>query len=84
MTAPISTDVRARLVETLRRNLIGPPPRDADLARERLKEKPSGWYVTGYFGPCRRRVDLLPRDSNWRSSTAHSSASALSMRDSAQ
>ncbi len=51
MTAPTSTDVRARLVETLRRDLVGPGPQDADLARERLKEKPSGWYVTGYLAP---------------------------------
>jgi hypothetical protein len=51
MTLPSSTDVRARLVETLRRDLIGHGPQDADLARERLKEKPSGWYVTGYLAP---------------------------------
>ena len=51
MTAPTSTEVRARLVETLRRDLIGPGPQDSDLARERLKEKPSGWYVTGYLAP---------------------------------
>lgn len=51
MTARTSTDVRARLVETLRRDLIGPGPQDADLARERLKERPSGWYVTGYLAP---------------------------------
>lgn len=51
MTAPTSTDIRARLVETLRRDLIGPGPQDIDLARERLKEKPSGWYVTGYLAP---------------------------------
>ncbi len=51
MTAPTSTDIRARLVETLRRDLIGPGPQDADLAREHLKEKPSGWYVTGYLAP---------------------------------
>lgn len=51
MTAPVSIDVRARLVETMRRDLIGPGPQDADLARERLREKPSGWYVTGYLAP---------------------------------
>ena len=54
MMVPTSTDIRARLVElveTLRRDLIGPGPQDADLARERLKEKPSGWYVTGYLAP---------------------------------
>jgi len=37
MTAPTSTDVRARLVDTLRRDLIGPGPQDTDLTRERLK-----------------------------------------------
>jgi hypothetical protein len=51
MTAPTSTEVRVRLVETLRRDLIGPGPQDSDLPRERLKEKPSGWYVTGYLAP---------------------------------
>ena len=35
-----SVDVRARLVETLRRDLIGPGPQDADLRDERLKENP--------------------------------------------
>jgi hypothetical protein len=33
MTAPTSTDVRARLVDTLRRDLIGPGPQDTDLTR---------------------------------------------------
>ena len=51
MTAPSSIDARARLVETLRRDLIGPGPLDADLAHEQLKERPSGWYVTGYLAP---------------------------------
>jgi hypothetical protein len=51
MTASTFTDVRTWLVETLRRDLIGPGPQDGDLARERLKEKPSGWYVTGYLAP---------------------------------
>ena len=36
-----SVDVRARLVETLRRDLIGPGPVDLDLRDERLKENPS-------------------------------------------
>jgi len=39
------------MVETLRRDLIGPWPQDIDLARERLREKPSGWYVTGFLAP---------------------------------
>jgi hypothetical protein len=51
MTEPTSADIRARLVDTLRRDLIGPGPQDTDLARERLKEKPSAWYVTGYVAP---------------------------------
>lgn len=43
--------VRRRLVDALRRDLIGPFPEDADLAEERLKELPSRWYLTGYLVP---------------------------------
>jgi hypothetical protein len=43
--------VRARLVDVLRRDLIGPGPQDADIARERLKENPSRWYLAGYIAP---------------------------------
>ena len=43
--------VRARLVDVLRRDLIGPGPEDVDIARERLKENPSRWYLTGYLAP---------------------------------
>jgi hypothetical protein len=43
--------VRARLVDTLRRDLIGPGPEDSDLAREVLKENPSRWYLTGFLAP---------------------------------
>ena len=43
--------VRARLVHVLRRDLIGPGPQDTDIARERLKENPSRWYLTGYIAP---------------------------------
>jgi hypothetical protein len=46
-----STSVRARLVETLRRDLIGPGPHDADIRDERLKENPSRWYLAGYLAP---------------------------------
>ncbi|BBE73286.1 DISARM system helicase DrmA [Oharaeibacter diazotrophicus] len=45
------TAVRARLVDTLRRDLIGPGPRDADLSDERLKDNPSRWYLTGFLVP---------------------------------
>lgn len=45
------TAVRGRLVETLRRDLIGPDPRDADLAEETLKDNPSRWYLTGFLAP---------------------------------
>lgn len=52
MTGPTSADaVRARLVDTLRRDLVGPGPEDLDLQRERLPERPSGWYVTGFLAP---------------------------------
>lgn len=43
--------VRARLVDTLRRDLIGPGPGDADIARERLGSRPSLWYLTGFLVP---------------------------------
>ncbi len=46
-----ATEVRAQLVATLRRDLIGPGPDDADLARERLTENPSRWYLTGFLAP---------------------------------
>jgi len=46
-----SAKVRERLVETLRRDLVGPGAQDADLARERLSENPSRWYLTGFLAP---------------------------------
>ena len=46
-----TAEIRSRIVETLRRDLIGPWPQDIDLQRERLPERPSGWYVTGYLAP---------------------------------
>lgn len=50
-TAPV--DVRERLVEMLRRDLVGPhPDLDPDLAREVLGGvNPSTWYLTGYLAP---------------------------------
>ena len=49
MTSP--KDVRVRLVRTLRRDLIGPGPLDADLATELLDSPPSRWYLTGFLAP---------------------------------
>lgn len=46
-----SVEVRARLVDILRRDLVGPGPQDEDLARERLSENPSRWYLTGFIAP---------------------------------
>jgi hypothetical protein len=48
-----SVEIRARLVDLFRRDLIGPhPDKDADLARERLnKEFPSRWYLAGFIAP---------------------------------
>ena len=48
---PDSPAVRRWMVETLRRDLVGPGPDDADLARERLGETPSRWYLTGFITP---------------------------------
>jgi hypothetical protein len=46
-----ATTIRSRLVETLRRDLIGPGPDDADLAHERLRNNPSRWYLAGFLAP---------------------------------
>jgi hypothetical protein len=45
-----SLDVRSSIVETFRGDLVGPAP----LARERLNENPSRWYLTGFFSSRRR------------------------------
>lgn len=47
-----SLDVRTRLVEALRLDLVGPGPGHA-LAGERLRgwERPSNWYLTGFLIP---------------------------------
>ena len=51
--AASAAQIRGRLVDTLRRDLIGPGPDDADLFDERLdvKENPSRWYLAGYLAP---------------------------------
>jgi hypothetical protein len=47
-----SLEVRNKLIDILRRDLIGPnPDLDQDLAREVLTEKPSRWYVGGFIVP---------------------------------
>jgi hypothetical protein len=55
MTRPV--EVRARLVDILRRDLVGPGPQDQDLARERLSENPSRWYLTGFIAPKEDEVE---------------------------
>ena len=55
MTRPV--EVRARLVDILRRDLVGPGPQDQDLARERLSENPSRWYLTGFITPEQDEVE---------------------------
>ncbi|TPG55985.1 hypothetical protein EAH89_13705 [Roseomonas nepalensis] len=48
-----AAEVRAHLLTTLRRDLIGPNASgdDADLSREKLIERPSRWYLTGFIAP---------------------------------
>jgi hypothetical protein len=47
-----SVEVRARLVDLLRRDLFGPHPAlDPDLEREVLQDKPSRFYVGGFIVP---------------------------------
>ncbi|HXN88306.1 MAG TPA: hypothetical protein VN890_02960, partial [Methylocella sp.] len=45
--------IRGRIVDALRRDLIGPGPKDADLADEllKVKENPSRWYLAGFLSP---------------------------------
>ena len=59
-TSPVG--VRERLIELMRRDLVGPhPDLDPDLAREVLSgSSPSNWYLTGYLGP-RRKTDAARR-----------------------
>jgi hypothetical protein len=55
-----SVDIRARILDAFRRDLIGPLPErvcpsDADLQRERLSDsendRPSRWYLAGFLAP---------------------------------
>lgn len=58
-----SADVRTHLVDTLRRDLVGPrPDGDAALQAEVLPVSPSSWYLTGYLKPRRQpdRVETNP------------------------
>ncbi len=55
---PPSAAVRAHLVNTLRRDLIGPAAcLDDDLADEILPARPSRWYLTGFLKPRRQPED---------------------------
>ncbi|HEY5105734.1 MAG TPA: DISARM system helicase DrmA [Caulobacteraceae bacterium] len=58
MTAAV--EVRAKLVETLRRDLIGPGPerKDDDIAAERLDVRPSVWYLAGFLAPAEDKITL--------------------------
>jgi hypothetical protein len=52
MTAPRrSVDVRTSIVDIFRRDLVGPGPQDTDIAKERLNESPSRWYLAGFLAP---------------------------------
>jgi hypothetical protein len=46
-----SLDVRAGLIDMFRRDLVGPGLQDGDIAKERLNENPSRWYLTGFLAP---------------------------------
>ena len=46
-----SAEVRTRLVDILRRDLVGPSPHDIDISHERLRDTPSRWYLTGFIAP---------------------------------
>jgi hypothetical protein len=51
-----SNEIRRGIVDTFRRDLIGPlpvsvQPSDSDLERERLNDRPSRWYLAGFIAP---------------------------------
>ena len=51
LTMPDSISVRDYLTNSLRLDLIGPRPQDAELQNERLRQAPSRWYLTGFLVP---------------------------------
>lgn len=53
MTTDTPLEIRSIIVGKFRRDLVGPglDPVDADIARERLSENPSRWYLTGFLAP---------------------------------
>ncbi len=59
-----SVDIRAEIVDLFRRDLIGPGPRDTDLATERLNESPSRWYLTGFLAPAEDPLGLEGEDDD--------------------
>jgi hypothetical protein len=61
-----SPAIRAHLVETFRRDLIGPGPGsgDADLATERLNENPSRWYLAGFLAPADDDMSMNALEEN--------------------
>ena len=71
-----TTEIRTQLIETFRRDLVGPHPEtDLDLARERLSESPSRWYLTGFLAPVDDPMTRVARSKmstprckrNWKS-----------------
>ena len=61
-----SVEIRDRLIDLLRRDLIGPhPDLDPDLSREVLEgSTPSNWYLTGYLAPHRDAAFIdLPEEA---------------------
>jgi hypothetical protein len=63
-TIASSVDIRSKLVEVFRRDLVGPhPDKDLDLARERLNESPSRWYLTGFLAPADEPLGLGGQDN---------------------
>jgi hypothetical protein len=57
-TSTTSSEVRAKLVDALKLDLVGPWPA-RPLANELLPENPTRWYLTGYLVP-----DPLPLNTS--------------------
>jgi len=61
-TKTSSVEVRRWIVDTFRRDLVGPGARDQDLAGERLNENPSRWYLTGFLAPAEDPLGMAGED----------------------
>jgi hypothetical protein len=67
---PTSAEIRERLADELRLDLIGPGHRDVALVNELLPDPPSRWYLTGFLVPVDTPTRRKARDPQEEMDTA--------------